>query len=156
MSFIRGDIGESLWKKELQKNHTNITSAPSKKFYDWDIKATFEGVEITYEVKYDTKGHYYAKKHNRGVNLYIEYQNTRKNEKSGIRASKADYYVYILEDLQKCRRAYVFNREELLRHLEASQYKIKGNKSSGDNNAMGWIPPLEKLRCILKKEVLLN
>ena len=156
MSFIRGDIGESLWKKELQKNHTNITSAPNKKFYDWDIKATFEGQEITYEVKYDTKGHYYAKKHNRGVNLYIEYKNTRKGEISGIRASKANYYVYILEDLKKCRRAYVFERVELLEHLQANSYPVKGNKSSGDNNAEGWTPPLEKLRPILKKEVLLN
>ena len=34
MSFLRGNIGESLWLNELSKTHTDIEKAPNKKFYD--------------------------------------------------------------------------------------------------------------------------
>ena len=103
MSFLRGNIGESLWLNELSKTHTDIEKAPNKKFYDWDIKANYKGNEVTYEVKYDSKGYYYADRYSRPVNLYIEFQNTKKGEDSGIIASKATYYVYILKSSRRCR-----------------------------------------------------
>ena len=71
MSFLKGNIGESLWLNELSKTHTDIEKAPNKRFYDWDIKAKYKGNEVTYEVKYDAKGYYYADRYSRPVNLYI-------------------------------------------------------------------------------------
>lgn len=156
MSFTVGDKGESLWYSEIQKTHTNIETAPKRKFYDWDIKATYKGKEITYEVKYDEKGYYYASRHKRPVNLYIEFENTNKEEASGILASKAKYYVYILRSLDRVETAYVFDRLELLAHLQETNYPIKGNKTGGDNNAKGWIPPLDSLRPFLKKKIVLQ
>lgn len=156
MSFIDGDKGESIWLRELDKTHTNIETAPKRKFYDWDIKALYKGKEVTYEVKYDSKGYYYANRHNRPVNLYIEFQNTNKDEDSGIKASKAIYYVYILKSIDNVETAYVFNRLELLNHLTKENYPVKGNKSGGDNNALGWIPPLNKLTHLLRKKVVVS
>ena len=156
MSFIDGNKGESLWLNQLKETHDNIEKAPSKKFYDWDIKAEYKGSEVTYEVKYDSKGYYYADRHKRPVNLYIEFKNTRKGEDSGIKASIAMYYVYILKSLDGVETAYVFNRLELLNHLSESNYKVKGNSSGGDNNAQGWVPPLDSLKTLLRKKVVLS
>ena len=107
-------------------------------------------------MKYDNKGYFYAERHKRPVNLYIEFKNTNKNEDSGIKASKANYYVYILKSMDGVETAYVFDRLELLAHLESSNYRIRGNKQGGDNNAEGWTPPLESLKQLLKKKVILN
>ena len=48
MSFLRGNIGESLWLNELSKTHTDIEKAPNKKFYDpraWMRKAEESMIE---------------------------------------------------------------------------------------------------------------
>ena len=156
MSFYLGNKGESLWMEEIRRTRTDIEQAPKKKFYDWDVKAKYENKVVTYEVKYDNKGYFYAERHNRPVNLYVEFRNTNKGEDSGIKASKADYYVYILKSMDGIETAYVFNRLELLEHLEQSNYKIRGNKGGGDNNAQGWTPPLESLKQLLRKKVILN
>lgn len=156
MSFITGDIGESLWLKQITTTHTDIQQAPNCYHPDWDIKARYKGKEVTYEVKYDAKGYYYANRHKRPVNLYIEFENTNKDAPSGIKTSKAIYYVYILKSLDGVETAYVFNREELLDHLEKSNYRVRGNKNGGDNNAKGWTPPLESLKPLLRKKIVLN
>lgn len=153
MSFNLGDIGEQMWIKELSKTHTDIVTAPKEKFYDWDVKGTYNGRELTYEVKYDNKGYYYAHKYNREVNLYIEFKNTTLGEDSGIRASKADYYVYILKSVIAS-QILVFNRRELLNHLEESNYKVRGNSLGGDDNALGWTPKLSDVKHLIKKEFI--
>ena len=154
MSFSKGNIGESLWLSELSNTHTDIEKAPNKRFYDWDIKAKYNGREVTYEVKYDSKGYYYADRYNRPVNIYIEFLNTKKGENSGILASKATYYVYILKSLYDVETAYVFDRLELLEYLRNADIKVKGNSFGGDNNAKGWIPPLNSLKHLILKKVL--
>lgn len=156
MSFLKGYLGESLWLNELSNTHTDIEKAPNKKFYDWDIKANYKGCVYTYEVKYDAKGYYYADRYNRPVNLYIEFENTKKKESSGILASKADYYVYILKSLDNIETAYVFDRLELLNYLKNNDIKIKGNSFGGDNNAKGWTPSLEQLKHLIKKKIILK
>ena len=156
MSFIKGDIGESLWCEHLEhKGHTNITTAPKKKFYDWDVCSQHGTRQYTFEVKYDSKAYWWASK--RGTpeqpNLYIEFKNTNKEEDSGIRASKAMYYVYMLVR-DEAVTAYLFERESLLNHLEQVSYKVVGNSATGDDNALGWIPPLHKLttqKCFIQK-----
>jgi hypothetical protein len=153
MSFLKGNIGESLWLNELSKTHTDIEKAPNKRFYDWDIKAKYKGNEVTYEVKYDAKGYYYADRYSRPVNLYIEFLNTKKGEDSGIIASKATYYVYILKSLEGVETAYVFKRLDLLNYLRNSDIKVKGNSFGGDNNAKGWTPPLNSLEHLIVKKI---
>lgn len=154
MSFLKGNIGESLWLGELSKTHTDIEKAPNKKFYDWDIKAKYKGLEISYEVKYDSRGYYYADRYSRPVNIYIEFLNSKKGEDSGILASKADYYVYILKSLDNIETAYVFKRLDLLYYLQNNDVKIKGNSFGGDNNAKGWIPSLESLTHLIVKKIV--
>lgn len=154
MNFRDGKRGESLWFNELSKTHTDIENAPNKRFYDWDIKGKYKGKETTYEVKYDSRGYYYADRHNRPVNLNIEFKNTNKDEDSGIRASKADYYIYILKSLDGVETAYVYDRLELLNHLEKANYRVRGNKQGGDDNAEGWTPPLDSLKHILRKKIV--
>ena len=74
MSFYLGNKGESLWIKNIYSTHTDIEKAPNKKFYDWDVKAKYKNKVVTYEVKYDNKGYFYAERHKRPVNLYIEFK----------------------------------------------------------------------------------
>lgn len=156
MSFEKGDIGESLWCTHLEKKgHYNITTAPKKKFYDWDVRSEHSNRHYTFEVKYDEKAYWWANR--RGTpenpNLYIEFKNTNKDEDSGIRASKALYYVYMLVRDDSV-TAYLFERKGLLNHLEQVTYKVVGNSATGDDNALGWIPPLEQLitqQCFIQK-----
>jgi hypothetical protein len=147
MSFLKGDIGEAIWVDHLEEmGHYDIETAPKRKFYDWDIKSVIDGKTYTFEVKYDSKAYWWAKRRNTPdkPNLYIEFKNTNKNEDSGIKASKATYYVYMLKDEERV-DAYVFEREGLLSHLLSVTYKTAGNSATGDNNALGWIPPLDNL-----------
>ena len=142
MSFEKGNRGEDLWVKYLQSmGVTKINRAPKGKFYDWDIKAELDGCVRTFEVKYDTIGYSLNPKN---PNLYIEFENTAKGELSGIYASKADEYVYMFERGNSV-TAYIFDRVMLLTHLEESNYRKVGNSSTGDDNARGWIPPLQEL-----------
>ena len=145
-----GNDGEIIWKRIMEGSHTNIIEAPNKKFYDWDLKGTYKGRDLTYEVKYDVSGYKYAYSKQRPVNVYIEYKNTTKNEYSGILASKADYYVYILKNGIN-NEIYVFDRLELIDKLRELKPRELVNKTGGDNNAVGLVPSLESLKTIVKK-----
>lgn len=140
-----GTIGEAKFSSYLISIGYEVEKAPARKFYDWDIKATKKSTVITFEVKYDEKAYYWAAK--RGTpnepNIYIEYRNTNRNEDSGILASKSDYYIYILKAANDI--AYVFDRAKLCAHLVSSTYKSVGNSATGDDNAIGWIPPLSQI-----------
>ena len=140
-----GTIGEAKFSSYLISIGYEVEKAPARKFYDWDIKATKKSAVITFEVKYDEKAYYWAAK--RGTpnepNIYIEYKNTNRNEDSGILASKSDYYIYILKSENDI--AYVFNRAKLCAYLVNSTYRSVGNSATGDDNAMGWIPPLSEI-----------
>jgi hypothetical protein len=102
--------------------------------------------EFTVEVKYDSKAYLWAKRRGtpKAPNLYIEFKNTNQGKDSGILMSKADYYLYIIKDGVR-EIGYIFIREQLLKHLQESDYKVVGNSASGDDNALGWIPPLNSL-----------
>ena len=155
MSFSLGNKGEEIWLNHIKSSHQEIELAPKRKFYDWDIKGTFNGDVLTYEVKYDNSGYYYARRHRKDVNLYIEFRNTNKGENSGILASKAIYYVYMLCNHERDEvEIYVFNRLELLTHLQNNNYPVKGNKTGGDNNASGWLPPLKALKNLVLKKII--
>lgn len=141
-----GKIGERLWADYMSSKGYTIKTAPiGVPFYDWDIHASKDGEEITFEVKYDEKAYWWAKRRGKPSepNLYIEFKNTNKDANSGILASKADYYIYIMKE--DSNRAYVFNRIALCDLCIVSNFKVVGNASTGDDNAEGWIPPLSEI-----------
>lgn len=143
---ISGDYGQDIVMKYLKEKGYEVKEAPKKLFYDWDVKATKGKRVITIEVKYDSKAYMWAAR--RGTpehpNLYIEFRSTRRNNDSGILKSKADFYFYILKTGNKD-IAFVFDRVQLLQHLQMANYKVVGNSATGDDNAEGWIPPLHEL-----------
>lgn len=149
-SFVRasisGDYGQELVMNYLKDKGYSTKEAPKKLFYDWDVKATKGNRTVTIEVKYDSKAYMWAAR--RGTpeqpNLYIEFRSTTRNEDSGILKSKADFYFYILKTGDKD-IAFVFDRVQFLQHLQLSNYKVVGNGATGDDNAIGWIPPLHEL-----------
>lgn len=149
-SFVRasisGDYGQHIVMEYLKDKGYDVEEAPKKLFYDWDVKAKKSDRTVTIEVKYDSKAYMWAAR--RGTpehpNLYIEFESTTRNCDSGIKKSKADFYFYILKTGDKD-IAFVFDREQLLAHLLRSDYKVVGNGATGDDNALGWIPPLHEL-----------
>jgi len=140
-----GKIGEGLWADYMSSKGYSITTAPNGPFYDRDIKAIRDDKVVTFEVKYDEKAYWWAKRRGKPSepNLYIEFKNTNKGADSGILASKADYYIYIMKEDNN--RAYVFNRVSLCDLCITSNFKVVGNSSTGDDNAEGWIPPLSEI-----------
>lgn len=151
MSFISGDIGEGLWIDHLESLGHKCKRAPKRVFYDWDIKSTYslhDSIgEFTWEIKYDRMAYAWAER--RGtpnkINAYIEFENTNQGLPSGIAMSRADYYVYIVRVAGDLHHAYVFKTDELRKHLQHSDYKVVGNKSGGDDNANGWLLPLNEV-----------
>ena len=143
---ISGDYGQDLVMAYLKSYQYEVEEAPKKLFYDWDIKAKKNDRTITIEVKYDSKAYVWAARRGNPEqpNLYIEFRSTTRNDDSGILKSKADYYFYILKTGDKD-IAFVFDRVQLLKHLQNSNYKVVGNGATGDDNAQGWIPPLHEL-----------
>jgi hypothetical protein len=150
---LSGKVGEAKWKSFLEERGYNVESAPERKFYDWDLKAVKREPDpetkfhptYTFEVKYDEKAYWWASR--RGTpnepNLYIEFRNTTRDEESGILTSKSDFYVYIIK--AQVDIAYLFNTDLLRSHLVMANYKSVGNSATGDDNALGWIPPLSLL-----------
>ncbi len=148
LSFTKGDLGEELFKNYLlSKGHTDV-EVTTGLFYDYDIAANFKGKRLTYEVKYDAQAYYWMRKRKAEcINLYLEFRNTNKDKPSGIEMSKANYYVYIVKD--EITVAFIFDTNKLREHLLNSDYPTAGNSANGDNNALGYIPPINKL---LKKD----
>ena len=144
MSFVAGDEGESIWVSHLESlDHISDIEVSKGEFHDWDIKAfsSGNGRIHTYEVKLDLKAYMWAKWRNSEFpNMYIEYHNTRQDKPSGIMSSKSDYYVYIIRnrDINEC---YVFDTGNLRAFLQKAGLKSVGNKSNGDDNALGWLLP---------------
>ena len=143
---ISGDYGQSLVIKYLEGLNYTVEEAPKRLFYDWDVRGVKDGKTVDIEVKYDSKAYMWAARRNAPdmPNLYIEFKSTSKDCDSGIIASKADFYFYILKTKEKD-IAYVFDRLQLLAHLQMGNYKVVGNGATGDNNALGWIPPLHEI-----------
>ena len=143
---ISGDYGQDIVMKYLKGKGYVVEEAPKKLFYDWDVKATKGNRVVTIEVKYDSKAYMWAAR--RGTpehpNLYIEFRSTTRDCDSGILKSKADFYFYILKTGKKD-IAFVFDRVQLLQHLQMANYRVVGNSATGDDNAEGWIPPLHEL-----------
>jgi len=146
MNFT-GKYGEELVMCYMEGMGYDVTLAPPRVFYDWDLKCVNGSDEITIEVKYDSKAYMWAKRRKTPdqPNLYIEFKNTKKDSDSGIIMSKSDFYFYILKLPDGRNMCHMFARKELLEYLKVGNFKVVGNSSSGDDNALGWIPPLHEL-----------
>lgn len=99
-----GRFYELEFLKHLQYD-TVEQSPDTKKFSDWDLKVIKDGKVTTYEVKCDR----YALMTN---NICVEYQN-RYGEKSGLSASKADFWIFMLLDPISGYHIYKVPRREL-------------------------------------------
>jgi len=140
MSFVksltRWKAAERIFARYLNDYEWVISVEQSKwRFYDWDIKLTYEKnwvtKEVTYEVKCDRKSEETG-------NFCIEYFNTRKQEPSGISTSKADYYVYFADS-----KRWIAKRSELLVNLIWNN--LTDLRDWGNNNSKMVILPVKFL-----------
>lgn len=82
----------------------DITFAPDRCFRDWDIKATMNWVEVTYEIKSDRKSEY-------TWNTCIEYK--YKWQPSWVDWTKADYFIIYSDKKRRMQQT-----DELRKRLE--------------------------------------
>lgn len=89
MGFVEdeefGDSGEQLALSYLE--YDTYQRAPKRRFKDWDFWVESNGIREFWEVKYDRYTH-------KSGNIVIEFESS--GEISGIAATKADKWMYIL------------------------------------------------------------
>jgi hypothetical protein len=147
-----GEKGERLLIKYLTTNYGMkfIGKSPPEEFKFWDLKFnTKDDTEVTYEVKTDVyvaKGKtlpngYVVKGFDTG-NIFIEFE-TRGKE-SGIKVTKADWWVYIFYYLGEI---WFIKVSDLKQLIEDNNFEIKDN-NVGDHNSetKGIVIPREKFR----------
>jgi len=133
--------GEVMWAEHLaSKGHDVVFSDAGVNY--WDL---MDSMGNYYEVKLDEKAMYYAKKHNRPPNMFLEYWSTKRNSFCGVMVLEVDFFVYIIKSLEKLYTAYVFDYPVFLNHLNTTKYPSRDNSSTGDNNALGYVVPIETL-----------
>ncbi len=86
-SFSLGDKAEAECLVTLELLGFDVEKVPTENRYDYDLKATIGSRSLTFEVKNDVKCALTK-------NIAIEYFNSKKNEPSGITATKADFWVH--------------------------------------------------------------
>jgi len=126
MSIIKdlkaGKDGENMFLSLLKTNGISGEQIEGK-FLDFDIKAILDMDEITFEVKNDL----YAKK---SGNIAIEIFNPKSNTASGLTATKATFWIHILE-----KEIWGITTERLRRFIDDNKPHRTIDRG-GDNNAM--------------------
>ena len=147
-----GDLGEELWASWLSaKGGDPVISEngvmPNGKTRDWDVYD--KSTEVYYEVKMDIKAHYWAKKRNEPVNLFLEYETVKTQKPCGIMKPDAQYLVYIVRNPEDIHIAYTFELEKLKDYLwsrhKTKEFKVRKPTLNGIGNVNGWTPPLFRL-----------
>ena len=160
-----GDYGEELWVKHLRsKGYTNVFMSDKDAPVYWDVMLADDDEVLTFEVKYDEKAYYWAEKHGRSPNLFLEYWSESREQPCGIMVLEADYLVYIMKRIPcGTPEAYVFRVQELQSYLkkaaENSTYRVVKNSVNGNNNVKGWAAPVEavaKSECGFVKQIKLK
>ena len=110
----QGNFYEEELKKYIRSD-TFETSKSLKNFKDWDVKATTNEKITLYEVKSETNA-------SKTGNICIEYSNS--NMPSGIKATKADYWVhYVIHDKENnIYDLYILPIEDLRTLIRNKQY----------------------------------
>jgi len=155
-NFLRdqqlGDLGEELWAAwinakggEAVVSQNGLTS--NGEYRDWDVLDKKTGVY--YEVKMDTKAHFWAKKRKEPINLFLEYETVKTHKPCGIMRTEAQYLVYIVRNPHDLHIAYTFDLEKLRPYLwdkhKLSEFPIRKPVINGLGNVRGWTPPVHRL-----------
>jgi len=134
--------GEMMWAEYLMSKGHSVQFSEANSVCYWDV---LDSNGKYYEVKLDEKALYYANKYKRPPNMFLEYWSTKRNEMCGVMVLEVDYFVYIIKQLDSCHLAYVFDYPVMQSHLSESDYPSRDNSSTGDNNALGWVVPVETM-----------
>lgn len=136
-----GEIAEKLLIDTLNEFGFNAKkNEDHSKRYEFDVEATINGELVTFEVKFDVMAA-------RTGNIAIEYWNSKKNEPSGLTATKAKYWVHVIEDDEQNKLMYITEVVNLVGFIELNKPKrvIEGG---GDNNANLYLYQKEEiLKC---------
>jgi hypothetical protein len=136
-----GHQGEEIWSGFLRSQGLSVyTPDPGK--CGWDV---MDSDGVVYEIKTDLKAVFYARRAKREPNFYMEYRSTVSGSDCGIMTAEADVLVYMLVNEDHTITAYTFDYKQLRKHLSSSEYESRGNKTSGDDNAIGWVMPVSVL-----------
>ena len=140
-----GKRGERLMKAAFLKRGHQVEDLSENREYqkkDIDMRLTKGGVSITLEVKNDIKS-------NSTGNVFIEIYNANNISRNGegwLCYCEADYLCFVQEFWNK---AHIVNREELIRHIWAGEYrKVKTAFSEGFIVPVGQLQKLNTYHCI--------
>lgn len=89
-AFINGKIAEDLIESFFKELDCD-TERSTGRFYDWDLKCKLKRKNFTVEVKYDYMS-------GKTGNVCIETWNTKKDEPSGLTATKAKVWAVCIPD----------------------------------------------------------
>lgn len=144
-----GNKGEQIVREYFESIGYIVTMAPQRKFYLHDMECNHWEHSFTIEVKTDVSAYKHAQRRGEPDNprLFVEYYNETSREMSGIAASRATYYFYLMVNDDQNIECNVFKRDELFDYLIDSDVQTHTlTPRFGDHQTTGWLPYLNKLR----------
>ena len=156
-----GTRGEHIVREYMRRIGFNVVPAPNRKFYDYDMECHNWEASFTIEVKTDVSAYRHAKRRGTPDNprLFIEYYNDTLNEPSGIAKSIAEYYFYLIVNLDNDVECNVFKRDELHQYLiDSDTYSHTLVPHFNDQMTTGWLPNLDDLVAndVVKRQFLID
>ena len=156
-----GKKGEHIVREYMRRIGFNVTPAPNKKFYLYDMECESWESSFTIEVKTDVSAYKHAKRRGTPNNprLFIEYYNETMGEPSGIAASVATYYFYLMVTPANDVECNVFKRDEFHQYLiDSDVYTHTIVPFHNDHQTTGWLPNLDDLVAdnMIKRQFLID
>lgn len=156
-----GNKGEQIVREYFESIGYIVTMAPQRKFYLYDMECNHWEHSFTIEVKTDVSAYKHAQRRGEPDNprLFVEYYNETSREMSGIAASRATYYFYLMVNDDQNIECNVFKRDELFDYLIYSDVQTHTlTPRFGDHQTTGWLPYLEELEVnnVLKRRFLIG
>jgi hypothetical protein len=156
-----GQKGEHIVREYMRRVGYNVTPAPDCKFYDYDMECHNWEASFTIEVKTDVSAYKHAKRRGKpdNVRLFIEYWNDTMDEPSGIAASVAEYYFYLIVNPDNDVECNVFKRDELHQYLiDSDTFTHTLVPFHNDHQTTGWLPNLDDLVAnnIVKRQFVID
>lgn len=131
MSFTKGKTGEDFVQRIFETGGMKCSKNEDyDKRYDYDLECKIGRKKFTAEVKYDYKALETG-------NIAIEHHNSRVDRPSGITATKADLWVYVLGDKENL-SAWAVPSSSLKSFIQEVP-PFKEIEYGGDNNASLYI-----------------
>lgn len=161
-----GAVVEHQWASWLKARIPNVevTHAPDMKHPGWDLYTKVPtGRRRFYEVKWDASAQapwkdYRGNTRDATGNLFIEYENPKMGRKSGIEASYAHYWVYVMkmayelvemDQVHKYKVQALILDKDLLKDFTAKgSYRVvdtKRDTQEGQVNARGKLVPISDI-----------